>query len=142
VTENNSREISRKKIIGRLIFIGIILSILIFLYLFLIELGINPLVLGIVFLFIFALSIGPLFRQNKRTLYSRMYPDRKRRSSLSQQNVRIVPEKIRQPQQRIFRPVSLDASYNKPLVLKCEKCGNTIPNFVKRCPFCNRQIRY
>jgi hypothetical protein len=142
VTENNNKEITRKKLTRRLIFIVVYLSILIFLYFFLIDLGINPLGLFIVFVFLYIISIGPLFRQNKRTLYSRLYPDRKRTSSMSQQKIKTAPKKIRQPQPKIFRPVSLDASYNKPLVLKCEKCRNTIPNFVKRCPFCNRQIRY
>lgn len=142
MTENNNKEITRKKLTRRLIFIVVYLFILIFLYFFLINLGINPLGLLIVFLFLYLISIGPLFRQKKRTLYSRLYPDRKRTSSMSQQKIKTAPEKIRQPQPKIFRPVSLEASYNKPLVLKCEKCGNTIPNFVKRCPFCNRQFRY
>ena len=142
MTENNNKEITRKKLTRRLIFIVVYLFILIFLYFFLINLGINPLGLLIVFLFLYLISIGPLFRQKKRTLYSRLYPDRKRTSSMSQQKIKTAPEKIRQPQPKIFRPVSLEASYNKPLVLKCEKCGNIIPNFVKRCPFCKRQFRY
>jgi hypothetical protein len=142
VTENKNREITRKKVIGRLIFIVVYISVLIFLYYILIKFGINPLILLIVFLFLFLLSIGPLFRQRKRTLYSRMYPDRKRQSSMSRHEVKIAPVTSKPPQPKIFRPVSLDASYNKPLILKCKKCGNTIPNFVKRCPFCNRQIRY
>ena len=142
MTENQNREIIRKKIIGRLIFIAIIIVILIILYYLLIQYGANPLILLIIFIFLFLVSIGPLFRQNRRTLYSRMYPDRKRKTSISKQKVKVTPEEIRRHQPKVFRPVSLEASYNKPLILKCEKCRNTIPSFVKRCPFCNKQIKY
>ena len=142
MTETKKKEITRKKRIGRLIFLVIYGSFLIILYYILIKFGFNPYVLLIIFLFLFLVSIGPFFRQSKRTLYSRMYPDRKRRSSMNQQKLKLAPEENKQPQPNIFRPVNLDASYNKPFIIKCEKCRNTIPNFVKRCPFCNKQMKY
>jgi hypothetical protein len=142
VTEAKKKEITRKKLIGRLIFLVIYGSFLIILYYVLIKFGFNPYILLFIFLFLFLVSVGPFFRQSKRTLYSRMYPDRKRRSSMNQQKIKLAPEENERPQPKIFRPVNLDASYNKPLIIKCEKCRNTIPSFVKRCPFCNRQMKY
>ena len=74
-----------------------------------------------------------------------MFPNRKRKSSLeSKQNRKRFEEKkkieIRDP--KVFKKISLDFDYRKPIIFKCENCGNTIPNFVKKCPFCNKQITY
>jgi rubrerythrin len=74
-----------------------------------------------------------------------MFPDRKRKTSSGIEQEKEYSRKKRKSDQvetKIFKKINLEFKYHKPIVLKCESCGNTIPNFVKKCPFCNKPINY
>jgi uncharacterized OB-fold protein len=74
-----------------------------------------------------------------------MFPDRKRKPKLDYQKPKIPVTKHKTSQQsqpKIFKPIDLEFKYKKPLIKKCENCGNIVPNFVKKCPFCNNQVIY
>lgn len=120
------------------------LIILYVIYLF-IQFGSNPYVVGFLLIFVFLTTIGPFFRQkNEKSLYSRMFPDRKRHQP--QQRTRkkrrpIIEKKPIQIQSKIFKPIDLEFEYRKPLISNCENCGNILASFVKdKCPFCGEQI--
>ena len=42
--------------------------------------------------------------------------------------------------ENLMKPLidSLGQSYSQ--IKKCKNCGNIVPNFVKKCPFCNKTI--
>jgi len=133
----------RKKLIIRLIIFLVYLGILLYFYYLLIKIGINPFIITLLLVFILLISIGPFLRRNKRSLYSRMFPDRKRRSTSDFQKKKvIIPNKqhMKQNESKVFKPINLDHNYRKPIINKCEKCGNIVPSFVKTCPFCKNQI--
>lgn len=143
--ETKEKVLNRKVVISRiLLLIGYLLILLYFFYL-LTKFGANPFIIFILLLFTFLITIGPFFSRNKRSLYSRMFPDRKRRSSFENEQKEKVfknKRKFEQAEPKIFKKISLEFNYRKPIIFKCENCGNTIPNFVKKCPFCNKQIAY
>lgn len=135
----------KKKLIIWLVIFAIYLGIMIYLYFFLIHLGTHPFITTLLFIFILLVTISPFLRKNKRSLYARMFPNRKRKSTSEYQKKSITTqyeEEMRQVQPKIPRSVNLDFRYRKPIINKCENCGNIIPNFVKKCPFCNVQVKY
>ncbi|NVM34865.1 MAG: hypothetical protein HWN81_04670 [Candidatus Lokiarchaeota archaeon] len=137
------KETIRKKLLVQLVVLVIYLIILLYFYYFFFNFGANPLIIILLIVFTFLMIIGPFLRKNKRSLYSRMFPDRKRKPSLNyKRKLRpITKEKeLNLTQQRIFKPVNLDFNYRKPIIKKCENCGNIVPSFVKTCPFCKKQI--
>jgi len=141
--ENKKNKNSRKKVILKLI--GIVLYLVFFLYLYylLITSGFNPLIISIVLIFIILTTVGPFLRPKKRKLYSRMFPDRKSGAKLNEQikKEQTTNEKdLPQYELKIPKPVNLEFEYRKPIINKCKNCGNIVPNFVKKCPFCNKNI--
>jgi len=145
VTEIKEEVLNRRVIIVRLLLLVIYLLMLVYLFYLLTNFGANPFIIFIILLFTFLITLGPFFRRGKRSLYSRMFPDRKRKvSSGFDQKKEDFRSKRKSDQvdTKIFKKVNLEFKYRKPIVLKCEGCGNTIPNFVKKCPFCNKQITY
>lgn len=138
-----TNEIERKKssaqnIIFKFIILIIYLSVLIFFYNFFKERGANPVILIIILVFVFLAPIGLFLNRNKKSLYSRMFPDKKKRIALNTQRRKdtFKIKEIKQPQPKVFKHISLDFRYFKPLIGKCENCGNILPNFVKKCLFC------
>ena len=72
-----------------------------------------------------------------------MFPNRKGNQNLSYQKKKkttISEKDAKQPQLKIIQSVDLSHRYRKPIINKCENCGNIAPNFVKTCPFCKNQI--
>ncbi len=145
--ETNKKEKPEKikRFTSRTIFLILYFLIMIYIIYLIIQFGFNPLVVAILVIFVFLTTIGPFFRQrNRRSLYSRMFPDRKRKQP--QQRTRkkrrlIIEKKPIQIQPKIFKPIDLEFEYRKPLISNCENCGNILPNFVKnKCPFCGEQI--
>ncbi|MFX1567765.1 MAG: hypothetical protein ACFFCV_05290 [Promethearchaeota archaeon] len=136
-TENIEKKykfrINKKAIAGLVIYS----LILLFLLFYLIDLNFNPIIIISLISFLFLVGLGLFFKRSKRSLYSEMFPNRKRTSS-SRKQTRVVQEKI--PQPRIPGRISLDSGVHKPLIKKCQGCGNILPSFVKKCPFCNKQI--
>ncbi len=125
----------------------LILYFLIMLYVInlFIQFGFNPFVVAILLIFVFLTTIGPFFRKkNRKSLYSRMFPDRKRHQSQQRtrkKRRRIIEKKPIQIQPKIFKQIDLEFEYRKPLISNCENCRNILPNFVKnKCPFCGEQI--
>jgi hypothetical protein len=145
VPEIKEEVLNRKVIIVRLILLVIYLLMLVYFFYLLTNFGANPFIIFILLLFTFLITIGPFFRRGKRSLYSRMFPDRKTKTSsgIDQKKEDFRSKrKDDQVETKIFKKINLEVKYHKPIVLKCEACGNTIPNFVKKCPFCNKQITY
>jgi hypothetical protein len=127
--------------------VGIVLYIAIFIYLFylLINFGFNPIIISILLVFIILTTIGPFLRRNKRrTIYSRMFSEGRSGTKLNTQSrtERINDgEKLQETVQKIPKPINLEYEYHKPIISKCKYCGNIVPNFVKKCPFCNKHIK-
>lgn len=141
--EEIQNRLNRKKLIIRSIILAAYLSILLYFYFLFLEFGLNPLIITLLVVFVFLTTIGPFLRRNKRSLYSRMFPDRRRKIKINHQKAQIKRKKGLQPSQtKIFKPVNLDFKYRKSIIKKCENCGNIVPNFVDICPFCKNQIIY
>jgi len=147
---NENKNIEEKKshqgVTLKVVLIIVYLLVLLYLYyLFVVEFGSNPYVVLIILLFVFLATIGPFFKQrNKRSLYSRMFPDRKKRPIPQKQRKKRRPIIVKTPKQiqpKVFKSIDLEFVYRRPLISKCENCGNILPSFVKsKCPFCNEQI--
>ena len=140
--ETESKKSTPKRILFKFIILIIFLSVLIIFYTLLTRAGANPIVVITVLMFVFLIVIGPFLKHRKKSLYSRMFPDKKKRVALNVQRRRDkfkikIP---RQPQPKVFKHISLDFKYTTPLIGKCEKCRNILPNFVKKCPFCGKQV--
>lgn len=131
--KKNSNRIVVIKIIGIIIY----LAINIYLFYFLIKLGFNPVIISILLLFIILVTIGFFLRSRKRKLYSRMFPQKKYVQIRKEQ---IKNQKDQNQEIKIPKAVNLELEYRKPLIDKCKYCGNIVPNFVKKCPFCNENI--
>ena len=86
--EDKKNKPSRKQVILKLIWIMLYLIIFLYLFYLLINFGFNPLIISILLIFIILATIGPFLRRNKRTLYSRMFSDKKSRAKLSEQTKR------------------------------------------------------
>ena len=129
----------------KVVLIIVYLLVLLYLYYLFVEFGSNPLVVIILLLFVFLTTIGPFFKKrNKRSLYSRMFPDRKKRPIPKKQRKKRHPIIIKNPKQiqpKVFKSIDLEFEYRRPLISNCENCGNILPSFVKsKCPFCGEQI--
>ena len=93
--------------------------------------------------FLFLITLGLFLRQTKGTLYSRLFPDKKGKTSIDkhQDRIKMIREKDeKKSQMKIPLQIDLDVNYRKPLIKKCNGCGNILPSFAKKCPFCNKQI--
>lgn len=129
----NSRRIVAIKIIGILIYSAIFF----YLFYFLITLGFNPVIISILLSFIILATLGLFFRTRKRKLYSRMFPKKKYTEI---EKVELRSKKDQNQEIKVPKAVNLELEYRKPLIDKCKYCGNIVPNFVKKCPFCNENI--
>ena len=145
--ENKSKEDkkSHRGFALKVILIIVYLLILLYLGYLFVEFGSNLLVVITLIVFVFLITISPFFkRKNKRSLYSRMFPDRKKRPRPQRQRKKRRPIIVKNPKQIqpiIFKSVNLEFEYRKPLISNCENCGNILPSFVKsKCPFCGEQI--
>jgi hypothetical protein len=129
----------------RLILFIIFVLLLSYVYYLFVQQGVNPFIIIILLVFVFLITIGPFFRKkNRRSLYSRMFPDRKKRPPPQKKKKKrrpIMEKKPIQLQPKIFKSIDLEFEYRKPLLSKCENCGNILPSFVKnKCPFCGEQL--
>ncbi len=148
MSEETNKQEKLEKIKGstsRTILLILYFLIMLFVIFLFIRFEFNPFVVAIGLILVFLTTIGPFFRQrNRRSLYSRMFPDRKRKQP--QQRTRkkrrpIIEKKPIQIQSKIFKPIDLEFEYRKPLISNCENCGNILASFVKdKCPFCGEQI--
>jgi hypothetical protein len=139
VIQNSKVKVSRKKLILKLIGLAVYLAFFLYLYYILVNFGWNPLIVTILLIFIVLITIGPFFRRHKKGLYSRMFSDAKKVAKLNQKQ-EIDEEEVQKSESKIPKPINLEFEYRKPLINKCKNCGNIVPNFVKKCPFCNQNI--
>lgn len=139
-SEEGERKISHKKFYLQVILLLIFIFVLFYLYFLFDDLGIHPLVSVLLLLFVFLITISLFLRKNKGSSYSRLFPETKSKSSLNNIKEIIEQKESEQSQSKIFKPINLDSKHYKPIVLKCNNCKNIIPNFVKKCPFCNKEI--
>jgi len=127
----------------RVILLIIYFFILIFLYLVFVNVGVNPIVAFLILLFMFVLVIGPLLKGLRKSFYSRMFIDKKKRNRGGYQqykeNIK-KNSKITEYKPRKIRHVNLNITYRKPLIVKCNYCGMTVAGFVKKCPRCGELI--
>ncbi|UCD02015.1 MAG: hypothetical protein JSV23_03050 [Promethearchaeota archaeon] len=135
--EPKKKKNSNRIVVIKLIGIIIYSAINIYLFYFLITLGFNPAIISILLLFIILVTIGFFLRSRKRKLYSRMFPQKKYVQIRKEQ---IKNQKDQNQEIKIPKAVNLELEYRKPLIDKCKYCGNIVPNFVKKCPFCNENI--
>ncbi|MFX0002028.1 MAG: hypothetical protein ACFE9C_01175 [Candidatus Hodarchaeota archaeon] len=135
VSEKKNQKSSKKTAL-KLIGLTIYLALFIYLYYLLVNFGLNPLIVSILLIFIFLATIGPFLRPKKRTLYSRMFSNKKS----GERNNNLKQKEHNQLESKIPKPMNLDFNYRKSIINKCKNCGNTVPNFVKKCPFCNEVI--
>ena len=142
INEIESKKSTPKRILFKFIILIIFLSVLIIFYTLLTRAGANPIVVLTVLMFVFLIVIGPFLKRRKKSLYSRMFPDKKKRVALNAQRRRdkFKIEIPKQTQPKVFKHISLDFKYTTPLIGKCENCRNILPNFVKKCPFCGKQV--
>jgi len=137
IKENSYFHKGNKK---RFVILAIYLLILVLLYYYLVKLNFNPIIILVLLIFIFLITLGPILKRTKGTLYSRMFPDKKRRSSNDKRRSESKETKEIQIQTKVPKSINLDFRYSKPLIKKCVECGNILPNFVKKCPFCNSPV--
>lgn len=141
--EITKKETIRKKLIARLVLLVIYLIILLYFSYLFINFGANPFIITLIIVFIFLTTIGFFLRKNKKSLYSRMFPDRKRKPPLNyKKSERTITKEneLKLTQPKIFKSIDLNFNYRKPIIKKCENCGNIVPGFVKTCPICKKQI--
>ena len=140
-SETESKKSTPKRILLKFIILIIYLSVLIIFYNLLSGFGANPVVVVAILVFVFLISLGPFLKRKKKSLYSRMFPDKRKRIALNTQmrKEKFKIKEITQTQPKVFKEISLEFNYSTPLIAKCENCRNILPNFVKKCPFCGKQ---
>ncbi|UCC19409.1 MAG: hypothetical protein JSV62_15105 [Promethearchaeota archaeon] len=137
--EKNKNKITRKKLVLKILTLALYIALSLYLYYLLVNYGINPLIISFIILFIVLITIGPFLRRNKQGLYSRMFSGSKK--GLNQNKVpKMEIKQIEKEESKIPKPINLEFEYRKSLINKCKNCGNIVPNFVKKCPFCNKNI--
>ena len=141
--EKNEQEKILRKNRLKLFFLSIYSIILIFLFFFLTDSGINSIISFLIVLFLFFIVIGPVLSGMRRSLYSRMFTRKKEKlDSGYQQHKETVKKqgKIDGYKPKNIRPVNLNIKYKKPLIGKCSNCGMIVAGFVKKCPQCGELL--
>ena len=127
----------------RVVFLIIYMIVLIYLFFIFINIGVNPIIAFLILVFLFIVVIGPVFSGLSKSLYSRMFINKKKkeRGGYQQYKENLKKEsKKSEYKPRKIRPVNLDINYRKPLIAKCSYCGMTVAGFVKKCPKCGELI--
>ncbi len=135
--ENNQRG----RFVKTLILI-IYLVFVVFLFYILFIFGINPVIIVLLLICISSIILGIFFRQKKKSIYSELYPDKKRNKIQRpprklELNIETDSEKL---VQKKLRNVDLNFKYRKSLINKCENCGMMITGYKKRCPTCGKDF--
>ena len=136
---NEKKEITKKQVIFELILLIIVILILVSLYYLFINFGAIPIIIILIILFPFLLAIDPFLRERKKSLYSKIFP--KKRKALKEDLT--ARKKLRDratPSNRTVPSVNLNFKYKKPAIRKCNNCGMILASFVKKCPICGERI--
>ena len=129
----------KKALILRISFLIIYFFILLYFFFLLSNIGINPYIVLLILIFLFLIAVGPVLSGIKRSIYSQMFPNRKKHAKKESRTFfsKKSPPKILQSTNR---KIDLNISYRKPIIRKCKKCGMIVANFVKKCPQCGEII--
>ena len=143
MTEKNIYNERKERKFLRILLLIIFLSIIIFLYFVLVNLGINPFLVILMLAFVSLITIGSFFmKDRKKSIYSELFPDKKRNKI--QRPPRKIELKIKAESEVFektkFRDVNLDFKYRKTIINKCENCGMIITSYKKYCPICGKSI--
>ncbi|MBY8987992.1 MAG: hypothetical protein KGD61_06020 [Candidatus Lokiarchaeota archaeon] len=129
----------RGKIVKIVILIIYLVFAIILFYVLYIN-GINLVIILLLLGFISLIFLGSFFRQRKKSIYSELYPDKKRNKI--QRPPRKLELKIENDSEKLvqtkLRNVSLNFNYRKSLINKCENCGMLITGYKKKCPTCGK----
>ena len=146
--EKKEKEISPKRLI--LISILLIINILILLFLFALyfEYGATPIIIFLILLFALLTFISPFLRTKKKSLYSRMFPDKKKAREMQRSQKEFIRTRTEPKisQQKEIKTVDLEFNSReqlkplKQLIKKCSKCGMILGSFVKKCPACGKSL--
>ena len=140
--KNIYKEKNERKFL-RILLLIIFLSLMIFLYFILVNLGINPFLVILMLVFVSLIFIGSFFmKKRKKSIYSELFPDKKRNTIQRpprkiELKIQTEPEVFEKPK---FREVNLDFKFRKTLINKCENCGMIITSYKKQCPTCGNSI--
>ncbi|TFG24954.1 MAG: hypothetical protein EU532_12125 [Promethearchaeota archaeon] len=141
---SNKKKIkSNKSILFRVIFILIYSIILYFLYVSLLNFGVENLIILLILLFLILIVIGPLITGISKDVYRRLFQEvNKQTKEKSDYETYKEGLKYERPitRNKARNGISLDFKYKKSIIRKCHYCGMTIPNFVKKCPYCGKPI--
>jgi len=142
INQEGEKKKSKKRIILKLFLLIFNILILFFLYYLLTEFGANPFIIVLVLIFVFLTFTGPLYFGKSKSLYSRMFPNKKKKLRERYQRRREEYKKkedMRQFQLKHLNKISLDIEYRQPIIRKCENCGMMMTKFVKKCPICGKK---
>jgi hypothetical protein len=137
--EKNKDKVSRRRSIFKIIGLTLYLALFFYLFYLLVNFGLNPIIVSFLLIFIILITITPFFRRNKQGFYSKMFSGAKKAGNAVQTRKTDMRE-IQKSESKIPEPISIEFEYRKPLIDKCKNCGNIVPNFVKKCPFCSKTI--
>ncbi len=130
--------------LSKYLFLFIYCIILVFFYYFLVFSGLNPVITFLLILFCFIIIVGPVLGGLRKSIYSRMFSDKKKKPKGEYQNNKDWIKKEGKfsyiPPPRKRRPVNLNVAYRKPLIVKCSNCKMTVASFVKKCPKCGEVV--
>jgi hypothetical protein len=135
---DKKKQIAKKQLIVEFILLTIVILILISLYYLFINFGALPIILILIILFPFLLAIDPFLRERKKSLYSKIFP--KKKKALKEEmayrrklrDTEIISKEIPQ--------INLNFKYKKPAIHKCSNCGMILASFVKKCPICGERV--
>jgi RNA polymerase subunit RPABC4/transcription elongation factor Spt4 len=128
----------------RVIFLSIIYVIaMVFVFIVMLNFGVDSFLIIILLVFITLIILGSILKRRKqKSLYSKLYPDKKQ--GIEQRPKRKLELTIKAeqeaPEEKKFREVNLNFKYRKSLINKCENCGMTITSHKKNCPICGKAI--
>ena len=128
----------------RVIFLSIIYVIaMVFVFIVMLNFGVDSFLIIILLAFISLIILGSILKRRKqKSLYSKLYPDKKpgmERRPTRKLELTIKAEQ-EAPEEKKFREVNLNFKYRKSLINKCENCGMIITSHKKNCPICGKTI--
>ncbi|TFF88004.1 MAG: hypothetical protein EU548_09460 [Promethearchaeota archaeon] len=145
IEENNNKELTYKKLILTSIFLFVNILILLFLFSLYFKFGATPIIIFLIFLFAFLMFFTPILRRKRKSLYSRIFPDKKKAKEMQRRQKEFIRTRVepKLPQQKDIKSVDLKIKpigLTKQLIKKCPNCGMILGSFVKKCPACGKSV--
>ena len=145
IEENNNKELTYKKLILTSIFLFVNILILLFLFSLYFKFVATPIIIFLIFLFAFLMLFTPFLRRKRKSLYSRIFPDKKNAKEMQRRQKQFIRTRVEPnlPQQKEIKSVDLKIrpiGRTKQLIKKCPNCGMILGSFVKKCPACGKSV--